>query len=179
MSWKEKYIRKYGEGVYAKRLVKAQEWRRENPEKSKEYYNNISEEQRKIHNRHQREQHAQDPEVRCKRSRDWRKENPRKATKYDHDKSRKNGKHYKMALEYKKTGLQGERSRIRAKDRVKWRQYKNIIAPESQLHHQWISNTAAYRGVALVETDQHRHGIIDVIQILEGEITLFTEGGEL
>ena len=56
-----------------------------------------------------------------------------------------------------------------------WRKYKNIIAPESQIHHEWIPGTANYRGVALVEADQHMHGIVDVIEILEGKITLLTE----
>ena len=32
-----------------------------------------------------------------------------------------------------------------------------------------------YRGLALVEADQHTHGFIDVIKILDGEITIFTE----
>lgn len=32
-----------------------------------------------------------------------------------------------------------------------------------------------YDGVALVEADRYQHGIIDVIQILKGKITLLTE----
>jgi hypothetical protein len=56
-----------------------------------------------------------------------------------------------------------------------WRPYKNIIAPGSQLHHNWIPGTADYTGLALVEADQHMRGFIEVIQILEGKITLFTE----
>lgn len=73
------------------------------------------------------------------------------------------------------TGLQGARQKIRVSHGNKYRQYKNIIAPDSQLHHEWIPKTAEYRGVALVEADQHMYGIIDVIQIVDGKITLLTE----
>jgi hypothetical protein len=44
-----------------------------------------------------------------------------------------------------------------------------------ELHHQWIPETADYTGLALVEAKPHKHGIIDVIQILEGAITVFSE----
>ena len=61
---------------------------------------------------------------------------------------------------------------------------KAIIATDSQLHHEWIPKTAEYRGLALVEKDQHMHGFVDVIKILDGKITLLTEeevknGGEI
>ena len=72
-------------------------------------------------------------------------------------------------------GIPHEKELIRQKHSRKWTLYKKIIAPESQQHHQWLPGTADYIGVALVEKDQHMHGYIDVIQILEGEITLFTE----
>lgn len=74
-----------------------------------------------------------------------------------------------------RTGIQGDRNKIRDIHRYKWRQYKRIIAPDSQLHHQWEPNSAEYAGVALVEKDAHMHGFIKVIEILEGEINLFTE----
>ena len=64
---------------------------------------------------------------------------------------------------------------IRNKHWRRWISYKRIIAPDSQIHHEWISEMADFRGVALVETDQHAHGFVDVIQILEGQITLLTE----
>jgi hypothetical protein len=35
--------------------------------------------------------------------------------------------------------------------------------------------TANYDGVALVEAEQHMSGFLDVIQILAGTITLYTE----
>ena len=38
-----------------------------------------------------------------------------------------------------------------------------------------VPKTARYMGVALVERNLHRHGIIRVIEILEGQITLLTE----
>lgn len=48
-----------------------------------------------------------------------------------------------------------------------------IIAPDSQLHHEWVPETCEYRGVALVEAEQHMHGFVDVI--VDGEITRLTE----
>jgi len=112
-------------------------------------------------------------------SHQWHLDNPEKvkehSRKNNEDQNRKGGKHYLKNLRCGSTGLRGERNRIRMKHRIRWRQHKNIIAPDSQLHHQWLSNTADYTGLALVEKDQHMHGIIDVIQILDGEITVFTE----
>lgn len=34
---------------------------------------------------------------------------------------------------------------------------------------------AKYNGIALVDTQEHQHGIINPIQILEGEITLMED----
>lgn len=87
----------------------------------------------------------------------------------------KGGKHYEAMRHYNSTGLRGRRARIRCRHASRFCKFKKIIAPESQIHHEWISGTSNYTGVALVEKDQHTHGFIDVIQILEGEITLFTE----
>lgn len=89
--------------------------------------------------------------------------------------NRKGGDNYPKLMLYHMTGLPYARRLIRNKHGLKWRLFKQIIAPESQIHHEWIPRTADYRGTALVETNQHQHGIIDVIQILEGKITLLTE----
>lgn len=105
----------------------------------------------------------------------WRENKPEKVSANNHEKNRKGGKYYSHCLKYNSTGLSGKRHRIRIKHAVFYRPYKKIIAPESQIHHQWVPRTADYTGVALVEADQHRYGYIDVIQILEGEITLLTE----
>ena len=91
------------------------------------------------------------------------------------ERERKGGTRYAKYLKNEKMGLRGERNCIRAKHRGKWRRVKRIIAPGSQIHHEWIPGTAKYRGVALVEADQHMDGGIDVIHILEGNITLLTE----
>jgi hypothetical protein len=101
----------------------------------------------------------------------WREQNPEKVHEYN----RKGGKFYEKRYKYKQIGLQGERERIRKKHGNKWRPYKAIIAPNSQIHHQWRPETSEYDGVALVEKDQHQHGVIDVIEILEGKITLLSE----
>jgi hypothetical protein len=90
---------------------------------------------------------------------------------------RKGGKYYNKTLVYNHTGLRGERNIVRHKHGDLWRKYKNIIASDSQLQHEWFPQTADYRGVALVEKDQHMHGFIDVIRVLKGQITLFTEKG--
>jgi hypothetical protein len=107
----------------------------------------------------------------------WRDNNPTKTEAKDHERNRKGGKYYKNKLEYLKTGLPGERHKIRIKHAKRWKAYKKIIAPNSQIHHEWIPGTAKYKGIALVETEQHQHGIIKVIKILNGRITLMMEWG--
>lgn len=61
-----------------------------------------------------------------------------------------------------------ERNKIRQAHYVKWR------SPHFDVHHEWVGDTADYRGVALVERIAHRHGIINVVIPLEGVITEFT-----
>ena len=82
---------------------------------------------------------------------------------------------YEKKRFYQMTGIPHAKKLIRGKHQERWNPFKQLIAPNSVLHHEWLPGTADYAGVALVETDQHMHGFIDVIQILEGEITLFTE----
>lgn len=74
---------------------------------------------------------------------------------------------------YRRLPIPRRKNCIRSCHANRWRKIKAVIAPWSELHHEWIPETADYRGVALVEADQHHHGIIDVIRVLEGEITLF------
>jgi hypothetical protein len=88
---------------------------------------------------------------------------------------RKSGEFYLKTRKYQTTHLQGKRNKVRNNHRWMWGRYKKLIAPGSQIHHEWVTGTAEYKGVALVEKDPHIHGIIDVIQILEGKITLFSE----
>ncbi|MBE9592360.1 MAG: hypothetical protein IMF19_02660 [Proteobacteria bacterium] len=111
------------------------------------------------------------------RNRKWAERNPDKVRNANHEASRKGGRRYAEKLKYDRTGISGERARIRVKHANRYRVYKQIIAPGSQVHHSWRPGSSKYDGVALVEKDQHRHGIIDVIQILKGEITIFTEAG--
>lgn len=105
----------------------------------------------------------------------WHTAHPEEAKIHNDEISLRCGKRYKKHLEYMRSGLPGERHKIRTKHGKPWSKYKKIIAPGSQIHHEWIPKTAKYRGVALVETGAHRYGIVDVIQILKGEITLLTE----
>ena len=137
-----------------------------------------------------RDWYAQHCEERKEKVKEWQKQNPnkvhaiqKKSRENNPEKvkvlaqksSRKGGKYYKYKKNYNATGLQGERNRIRNKHRHQYQRFKHIIAPTSQTHHEWIPNTADFKGVALVETDPHQHGVIDPVVILEGEITLLTE----
>ena len=112
---------------------------------------------------------------RLENNRQWQAVNPERVKVNNQESCQKGGKHYEATLKWHTTGLSGEREKVRKRHGYRYRQYKKIIAPDSQLHHEWIPETANYRGMALVEADQHMHGFIDVIQILEGKITVFTE----
>ena len=144
---KEEIIRKYGEAEYERRLQRRREWHAKHHERTNANY------------------------------KEWAKSNPDKAIVNSREQCHKGGTRYGQNREYDLTGLRYKRNLVRGKHRFHYRPYKCIIAPESQLHHEWIPETADYRGVALVESDRHMHGYIDVIQILEGEITLLTEAG--
>lgn len=102
----------------------------------------------------------------------WREEHPDEVIQQQRERGRKGGKYYQQMLEHNKTGVIGKRNVIRATDRRKWRRYKQIIAPESEIHHEWIEGTAEYRGIAIVDKSEHRHNIIKPIVVLCGEITL-------
>jgi hypothetical protein len=108
-------------------------------------------------------------------NREWVKGNRRRVREAHRDRNRKVGKDYGMRLNYQLTGLSGEKHKVRVKHGTLYRPFKKIIAPDSRLHHEWHPGSAGYDGVALVEANQHMHGVIDVIRILEGNITLFTE----
>ena len=134
-----------GEDVYNKRLQQTQAWKKTHLEQAKEQIQ------------------------------EWKSEHPKEVKKYDYEFSHKKGKYYEQRREYDRNGLRHERNLVRNKHRIHYYPYKRIIAPASQIHHEWIPETADYTGIALVEADQHTHGYIDVIQILEGKITLLTE----
>lgn len=125
----------------------------------------------------QREQtrgwHKKHPEKGRESSQLWRGTHKEEAKEYQ--KTCKGTKRYEQHCKYRSTGIPHKKDLVRSKHRRCYTPYKQIIAPDSRLHHEWLPETASYRGVALVEKDQHQHGYIDVIQILEGEITLLTE----
>ena len=146
---KKQFIEKYGIEQYERTLEQRRAWAQRNPEKVKA----------------------------CGAA--WRTGNPESVkthnAKSNKEKNRKGGKYYEKKMKYMVTGIQGERNVIRHKHGKLYAPFKRVIAPETQLHHQWLPGTVNYTGVALVEAVQHRHGYIDVIHILEGKITLFTE----
>lgn len=115
-------------------------------------------------------------EKRKTQTREWLKRNPVKARAGVRRWQIKNPKYGIAATaRYTQIGIPRERVLVRGKGRHKWNPYKRIIAPDSQLHHQWVPGTSDYDGLALVEADRHMFGFIDVIEILECKITLFTE----
>lgn len=119
--------------------------------------------------------HKEHPEEKNAKNREWRAANPDKVKANSQEANRKGGKYYEHKKLYQTTGLQGERNKIRGIHSHRYRPFKQIIASDSRIHHEWIPGTAKYTGVALVESVPHSYGIIDVIQVLEGEITLFSE----
>ena len=146
---KGEFIRRYGESAWERGIQQAKDWQKDHPKEVRE---------------------------RCRK---WYRTHPEEVIarnkKVGRELSRKGGKYYEAKVLYQSTGLQGERGKIRRKHANHYRPYKQIIALDSQIHHEWIPNTSDYRGMALVEKNQHMHGYIDVIQILEGEITLLNE----
>ena len=108
-------------------------------------------------------------------SKDWQKAHPIDVQMRSREQHCKGGKYYEKKRLYEMNGIPHARELIRKKHQREWSPCKRIVAPDSQIHHQWVPNTADYTGIALVEKDQHMYGFIDVIQILEGEITLLTE----
>ena len=113
--------------------------------------------------------------IRMEQVRDWREQHPAQVQAQSREQGRKDGGGYKNKRLYEMNGFPHARALVRCKHRRKWTPFKQIIAPKSQIHHEWIPGTADFRGVALVETDQHLHGYVDVIKILDGKITLLTE----
>ena len=142
---KEEFIKKYGEDAYEKHQEVGKQWKVANKKRER-----ATEKQ-------------------------WRLFHPEKVKHINKEISQKGGKYYEQHKQYKMAGLQHEKELVRGIHKRLHMPFKKIVAPKSQLHHEWISETANYRGVALVEADPHIHGYIDVIQILQGEITLLTE----
>jgi hypothetical protein len=157
---KDEFIKRRGEEAWENHLIQSRAWKLAHREEIR------------ISNRVYNQVHAEQHNALAKK---WQEDHPEKVAARMHEVHRKGGRYYENELEYARTGVQGERNTIRGGHRRTYRPYKKIIAPGSQLHHQWRAGTAGYDGVALVETNQHQHGIIDVIQILEGNITLLTE----
>lgn len=157
---KAEIIERYGEDVYMKNLARDRARYKAHPEEYKAVI-------KKWQDEHREQVNA------CARA--WRAANPGSVQIQNRELCRKGGKRYEKGLEYKRTGIPGEKSKIRIKHANQYRSFKRIIAPDSEIHHEWIGNTAEYRGMALVEANPHRYGIIDVIQILDGKITVLTE----
>ena len=156
---KEEFIKRRGEVAYEKMLQRNRDWNAEHPKNRKVI---------------QKKWAAQHRDKINGKSGVWRAANPDKVKVHNQEMSRKGGKYYAKKLEYRRVGIPGERNKIRDKHKLQYRAIKEAT-PNSVLHHEWIPGTVNYRGVALVEKEAHQHGIIKVIKVLEGHVTLFTE----
>lgn len=172
---KEEIIERYGEEAYEKVLGQARAYYRAHKVEAKANKKKYNEEHKKEENARVKKYQEEHKEEVAATKKEYRKANPEQVEKIRREQARKGGKYYAKKLEDDQTGLRGKRNRIRKKHGNKYRPYKQIIAPNSQLHHEWVPDTSDYRGVALVEADQHMHGFVDVIEILAGKITLRTE----
>jgi len=144
---KEEFIGRYGEAAYAKRREQTRAWDAAHIDEKKA------------------------------RNQAWAAANQDKVKANTREQGRKEGKYYEQHKKYQSTGLQHERNLVRQMHRRMYAQHKRTVDPQgiTQLHHEWIPGTANYRSVALVDAKLHQQGIIKVIEVLEGEITLFRE----
>lgn len=102
--------------------------------------------------------------------------NPAKVRGYSLDQSTKGGKGYLKMRAYSQQPVPNARHRVRARHETKYRGIKLLLESffeglKLQLRHQWLSGTAEYTGLALVDTERHQRGIISVVYPLEGVIT--------
>lgn len=123
----------------------------------------------------EREWYGEDSESQRKYHKEWPRQHYGRLQEDKKHRGRRGTIYYDSVRAYQRTGVQGERNKVRALHAHRWRKYKTIIAPNSELHHQWLPGSADYTGLAIVETNTHRYGKINVIEILEGEITLLRE----
>lgn len=142
---KKEIIERYGKEAYKKQLERKRAWDSAHPDEIKT------------------------------RNAAWNILHPKEKKAAAAERSRKGGKYYEKKVMYDRSGLRRIKNKTRMKHIYLYAKFKRIIAPESQIHHQWIPGTAKYTGVALVEAKPHQYGIIKSIVILEGKITLFTE----
>jgi hypothetical protein len=161
---KAECIERYGEEEWERRLEQGRE------------YNKVHREEAKAYTKKYREEHLEETKAAVKK---YHEEHPEEIKAHNQkahqEQCRKGGKYYDRYLAYEHIGLRGDRNAIRKKHAHQYKPYKQIIAPDSQIHHEWMPKTAEYRGLALVEKEPHQYGIVDVIEILEGKITLLTE----
>lgn len=157
---KEEIIARYGEEAYERML------------EQNRARNKAHREEKKANDKKWYDEH---PEQAKAYRKSWRDEHSEQVIASHQEECRRGGKYYVKHLKSQRTGVQGDKNKIRMKHERDYKQYKDIIAPDSQIHHEWVPRTSEYRGVALVEAEPHQYGIIDVIQILDGKITLLTE----
>ena len=68
----------------------------------------------------------------------WHTAHPEEVKRHNDQICHKYGKRYQKHLGYMRSGLPGERHRIRIKHGKLWGRYKQIVAPESEIHHLWV-----------------------------------------
>jgi hypothetical protein len=132
---KNAFIEKWGIVAYEKRMKMSRDWRQAHPENTEKWHKQI---------------------------RDWKRTHPIRVKRIARDSYRK---HRQEILNRQCTDTEGMRRSIRAKCGRIWALYKNIIAPGSRLHYEWIPETVEYKCIALVEKDQSQYSFNDVIHI--------------
>jgi exonuclease VII large subunit len=130
---KNVFIERWGEEAYEKRMKTSRDWRQAHPENTEKWHKQI---------------------------RDWQQANPTRVKRLARDNYRK---HRQEILDSQSSGNEGLRNSIRAKYGKLWRKYKRFVASETRLHYKWVSTTANYKCIALVEKDQSQYLFEDVI----------------
>ena len=156
---KEERVKRYGAAAYERRSQQSRDWEKTHREE---------------HNASNLKWVMANPTKAKLSNQKWCAANPDKVKARDQEYRRKGGKYFESTLKYNTTELRRERNSIRERHR---REYCHIkgATPNSVLHHEWIPGTSKYRGVVLVDKELHQRGIIKVIKLLEGEVTLFLE----
>ena len=93
----------------------------------------------------------------------------------------KGGTHYEKEKEYNRTGLRGERHRIRCIHRKAYRLFKKFFGIDTNIHHEWIPGTAKYRSICVLEVEDHKDKMFEnpVLFFTNNQLVLRTNISEM
>lgn len=164
---KEEYIKKYGVEKWLEYIAYQRDYYTKNIEK-------VREKNREYQREYQRKYYAENKEKVKERCREHIREYQHK---YYADIEIRGRVH-----EYMKkycgslsdhNSIPYRKSLIRQRDHHRFFSIKQFFQNlQTDIHHEWIPNTADYTFIALVERDKHRYNIIDPIVILEKKVVL-------